>query len=198
MKLYGRGEEGGSQLQITAEVPFQLSLDDHTITAPVFVQPDSDIPCLLGMNVIPHLGIRLLRSNGSPMLEVVEKADSGTLGVEVPTIGQIEVHLAESACIPGRKGMVLAIRTESESLCESDCFLFEPNQESLSSLGLTSFECLLETSDTIMIPLENHLSVAIDVDSSYPIGTLTLVSAKDVDSSTHSPEDSPQPEVCIS
>ena len=111
VKLYGRGGEGGSQLQITAEVPLQLSLDDHTITAPVFVQPDSDIPCLLGMNVIPHLGIRVLRSNGSPMLEVVEKADSSTQNVEVPTIGQIEVHLAESAHIPGRKGMVLAIHT---------------------------------------------------------------------------------------
>jgi hypothetical protein len=51
IKLYGRGGHSGSELQITAEVSFQMSLDSHTTVAPVFVQPDSDIPCLLGMNV---------------------------------------------------------------------------------------------------------------------------------------------------
>ena len=78
IKLYGREGHGGSELQVTAEVPFQLSLDGHNAIAPVFVQPNSDIPCLLEMNVIPSLGIRVVRANGTFMVEAMEQCQQGT------------------------------------------------------------------------------------------------------------------------
>lgn len=44
---------------------------------PVFIQPGSDIPRLLGMNVLPSLGVQFLRGNGVPLLpgDGVKKED---------------------------------------------------------------------------------------------------------------------------
>ena len=69
VKLVGRGGKGGDKLAITTEVPFHFALDGYSIYAPVFVQPHSDIQCLLGMNVIPSLRIRVMRTNGEVMTE---------------------------------------------------------------------------------------------------------------------------------
>ena len=41
--------------------------DGVTAKVTVLVQPGSDQACLVGMNAIPKLGIRLLRSNGTPV-----------------------------------------------------------------------------------------------------------------------------------
>ena len=59
VKLVGRGDKGGDELAITAEVPFHFALDGYSTYAPVFLQPDSDIQCLLGVHVIPSLDIRV-------------------------------------------------------------------------------------------------------------------------------------------
>ena len=66
-KLYGRSGSDSSELTISAEVQFELSLDDHCVKVPVFIQPGSGIPCLLGMNVLPHLGVQFLRGDGMPL-----------------------------------------------------------------------------------------------------------------------------------
>ena len=34
---------------------------------PVFIQPDSEQPCLLGMNAAPSLGLSFCRANGEPI-----------------------------------------------------------------------------------------------------------------------------------
>ena len=51
------GGKGGDELAITTEVPFHFALDGYGTYAPVFVQPDRDIQCLLGVNVITNLDI---------------------------------------------------------------------------------------------------------------------------------------------
>ena len=124
------GGHGGSELQVTAEVPFQLSLDGYNAVAPVFVQPNSDIPCLLGINVIPSLGIRVVRSNGTFMVEAIEQCQKGTEqdgGNSPPdTIPNLQerdgeegrpaiaiharVYLVQSVNVPGRKGTVVEAR----------------------------------------------------------------------------------------
>ena len=45
-----------------------MSLDGHTVLTPVFIQPGSDIECLLGTNVLPQLGVKFLRRNGQALL----------------------------------------------------------------------------------------------------------------------------------
>ena len=58
--LYGKGgEKGGKQLCITAQVSFNASLGSKYVIVPMFVQPNSEQACLLGMNVIPLLGIQV-------------------------------------------------------------------------------------------------------------------------------------------
>ena len=61
--LYGKGGRDSSKLCITAQTDLQLSVDGMTVIAPVFVQPSNSIPCLLGTNVLPELGVRIVRAN---------------------------------------------------------------------------------------------------------------------------------------
>ena len=62
--LYGKGGRDSSELCITAQTDLQLSVDGLMVTAPVFIQPSSGVPCLLGTNVLPQLGVRVVRANG--------------------------------------------------------------------------------------------------------------------------------------
>ena len=67
--LYGKDDKKGSnQLVITAQVPLVFTLDNIICSVPVFIQPNSEQACLMGMNVIPLLGIRIVRSTGMPVL----------------------------------------------------------------------------------------------------------------------------------
>jgi hypothetical protein len=49
-RLYGK-DCGGErrELDITAEVSLEIEADGKAVTAPMFVQPDSEQPCLLGI-----------------------------------------------------------------------------------------------------------------------------------------------------
>ena len=67
-KLYGRSGADCSEQTITAEARMKFSLDGHDVHVPVFVQPGSNIPCLLGMNVLPLLGVQFLHGNGTALL----------------------------------------------------------------------------------------------------------------------------------
>ena len=44
--LYGKGGRDSSRLCITAQTDLQLSVDGLTVTAPIFIQPSSVVPCL--------------------------------------------------------------------------------------------------------------------------------------------------------
>ena len=95
VKLAGQGGKGGDELAITAEVPLYFVLDGCTTYAPVFVRPDSDIQCLLGMNVIPSLGIWVKRVNGEVMIEPTAPEPAA----------EAKVYLIQSTCIQGRKAL---------------------------------------------------------------------------------------------
>ena len=100
VKLVGRGGKGGDELPITAEVPFHFVLDGYSTYAPVFVQPDSDIQCLLGMNVIPSLGIRVKRANGEVMTEPTAPKP----------LAEAKMYLIQSTRIQGRMALFKKLR----------------------------------------------------------------------------------------
>ena len=75
-KLYGRSGADSSELRITAETPMEIVLDNRHVIVPVFIQPGSDIPCLLGMNVLPHLGVKILRAHGEALLSPTTVEDA--------------------------------------------------------------------------------------------------------------------------
>ena len=69
VRLYGKdGQKRGKKLVITAQITLVLSLGDRSVQVPVFVQPDSEQACLLGINAIPHLGINVSHSDGKPVV----------------------------------------------------------------------------------------------------------------------------------
>ena len=58
-RLYSKDSGGERQeLDITAEVSLKIEADGKAVTAPVFIQPGSEQPCLLGMNIAPALGLK--------------------------------------------------------------------------------------------------------------------------------------------
>ena len=73
VRLYGKdGKGGGRELMITAELQVTLEADCKSTCVSVFVQPNSEQKCLLGMNAIPSLGISVLRANGEPLISACE------------------------------------------------------------------------------------------------------------------------------
>lgn len=94
VRLYGKGRK---ELLITAQVPLVLSLDDSSVSVPVFVQPDSDQACLLGINAIPRLGISVLRDEGKPMSSQSADCSSQTK--------EIAVNLVKSTTLPSQRAM---------------------------------------------------------------------------------------------
>jgi hypothetical protein len=62
------GLGGGRQLTITAQLPLTFTVDGESVNVLAFVQPDSEQPCLLGMNAISSLGITALQRSGEPIL----------------------------------------------------------------------------------------------------------------------------------
>ncbi len=56
-RLYCKdGVKGGQEIVVTAQLEVEISIDGESANVPVFVQPESSPPCLLGMNAIPALG----------------------------------------------------------------------------------------------------------------------------------------------
>ena len=50
---YGRdGPNGGHALDFTAQVDLRFFVDGATATVPVFIQPSTEQPCLLGVNAL--------------------------------------------------------------------------------------------------------------------------------------------------
>lgn len=69
MRLFGKdGRSGGRELTITAQLGITIEADGESTVVPVFVQPGSEQQCLLGMNVLPALGLTMRRANGEPLV----------------------------------------------------------------------------------------------------------------------------------
>ena len=70
--LYGKS---GSTLEITAMVDLTFLADGFEVTVPVFIQRDSAQDCLLGMNTLPQLGVKVHCANGEPLQQLGGKRD---------------------------------------------------------------------------------------------------------------------------
>ena len=124
-----------------------FELDGECVHAPVFVQLGSSQACLLGMNVIPSLGIKVTRASGASLCSV-----SGHEG------GTAKVGLVKSVCIPGYRGRCVEAKVLDRP--EGGEFLFEPRGEVFDCLGVSVRECLLTVGSdgTVTIPVDNFQS----------------------------------------
>ena len=138
------------------------------MTVPVFVQPDSEQACLLGMNALPLLGIEVRLSNGTQILPSEQKPDNPTK----PAVSK--VSLLTSAVIPSHEGCALPAVATNPSVALSDGdFLFEPNQKALGSRGLSALECLVTAEGgKVFLPVENSQVFTAHLDAGEEIGML--------------------------
>ena len=125
-----------------------MEADKKQIQTPVFIQPDSDQPCLLGMNAAPSLNLQFLRSDGEP-LTCFGDHEENTLTRETA-----KVSLVETSTIPARKGRFLEAIIEP-ILSNGVQLLFEPTVQTLQPEGVSAQDVLLTVAPhgTILVPL---------------------------------------------
>ena len=164
VKLYGKdGRKGNKELNVTAQVKLTLVSDGKSVVVPVFVQPDSEQSCLLGMNTAPALGLKFLRSNGQPLQTQPEKLSS--------TATAAAVYLVQSSTVPGRKGRFLEAHVGSDFRM-GDELLFEPDTSVLKDVGLSCQDSLLTVRESgrVLIPLQNFRRSQVDLDGGLELG----------------------------
>ena len=164
VRLFGKdGKGGGRELIITAELKVTLKADGESVTVTVFVQPNSEQKCLLGMNAIPLLGISMSRINGEPLI------------TNCASTVHANVCLVRATTIPSNSGRFVKAQV-STALPEGKGFMFEPKFESIDKLGLSVQGCLLTVASdkTIPIPIENFQGVPVTLEEGSELGTVTL------------------------
>ena len=165
VKLFGKdGADGGHQLEIVAQLDVTLELDDKRVSVPVFVQPNSSQICLLGMNAIPHLGIKVTRANG----EVLCDQPEGDLRIA-------RVSLLSAVSIPSNRGCCLEAKVDN--VPGGTDILFEPKHEVLKGFGVSMQESLLSTrgDGTVLIPIENFQVLPAKLAKGIDIGVASVI-----------------------
>ena len=159
--LYGKEGTKGKPLDITAQVMLTFSCDGHKVTVPTFIQSESEQHCLIGMRVIPFLGITVRRGNGKPLHAIAER--------------EVQVRLVQTTTIPGQRGWVVQVQVESES-CLGDELLFHPEHQRMSELGVWAQEALIsvQSNGKALIPLQNFQGMSVKLKEGEHIGVASL------------------------
>ena len=154
--LYGKEGTKGKPLDITAQVLLSYSCDGRKVTVPTFIQPESEQRCLIGMNVIPFLGITVRRANGRPLHAIVER--------------EAQVRVVQSVVIPGQKGRVVEACVEGNT-CGSE-FLFQPESKTSQELGVWTQESLIsvQANGRALIPVHNFQGIPIRLEEGVQLG----------------------------
>ena len=152
--------KGGHPIGVSDQVTFTLAVDGRSTTVPVFVQPDSEQECLLGSNVLPALGLSVVRANGQQLTASVENE-----------VGPSHVNLVQTVTIPGQKGRFVKGQVDGDS-SDLEHLLFEPKHESLEPLGLSTQESIVTVhpDGMVLIPLQNFQGVPVRPEKGVELG----------------------------
>ena len=179
VKLYGRSGVNSSELTLTAQAQLELTLDGHKISTPVFVQPDSEIPLLLGMNVLPRLGLLFLHADGRP-LEVKPPQD------------RTKVCVVNSTYIAGRRMTIVKAELEVLPSSEQETeLLFEPNLPGLEAVRLEVPDILFKQRQDgcVFVPVVNHDSISTRLEPGTCVGHVTQARIQSDDSGSPVPQE---------
>ena len=167
-RLFGKGgQKGGHKLVITAQLNLTFSVDGKSVSIPTFVQPESKQGCLLGMNVIPQLGIKLVRGNGE-LIVPTREVDRDVA----------EVHLVSAVAIPSHHGMVLAATlSRAELKTKTKDFVFEPDNDMLKMFGVNIHEAVIAPNedDTVWIPARNYQDITVKMQAGTSLGVARVL-----------------------
>ena len=160
--LFGKNGAKGPRIAVTAQLSVTSEADGKSVCAPVFVQPDSEQPCLLGMSVIPHLGVTMTRADGEALITSLE-----------PDSRIARVCLVQSTTIPGQKGRFVKARVDGDPH-EVEHLLFEPKHEFLESLGVCTQESVVTVhpDGMVLIPMQNFQGVPVRLEGGVQLGVV--------------------------
>jgi len=167
--FYGRSGENSGALTITAQTEFEFSLSGRSVKTPVFIQPESEILCLLGMNVLPRLGLHLVQGDGSPLeVDVVKHTDASKVS---------RVCLVGSTYLPSQKVTVLEAEVK-HPFSQDDTLVFEPDWEELEGIGVELPDALLkqQPKGRIFIPAVNPEAISARLEPGLCVGSVTHIS----------------------
>ena len=171
VRLFGKdGRGGGRELVITAQLQIPIEADGESTVVPVFVQPESAQQCLLGMNVLPALGLTMCRANGEPLITRV--GDDSVVSY---------VRLVQSSTVPSLKGCFLRVEVADAlpKLGGGDCppVLFEPCKDVLEPMGLCMLESLVAVDGEgfALVPVENCGGEGVHLGEGMEVGTVRCV-----------------------
>ena len=137
-------------------------MDGKVTSVPVFIQPDSEQDCLLGSNVLPALGISVVRANGHPLI-----ASSKVLG-QNETVG---VNLVQATTLPGLNGCFAKAKIDMAGL-EDACLLFEPDRKALGDSGVSAFESLIsvDSNGYAVVSIHNYQGNCVTLNEGSSLG----------------------------
>ena len=127
-------------------------------SVPVFIQPDSEQDCLLGSNVLPALGISVVRANGHPLI------------ASTKVLGENETVLVQATTLPGLNGCFAKANVDMTGM-EGACLWFEPDNK---ALGVSALESLLsiDSDGYAVVPLHNYQGNCVTLNEGIPLGVV--------------------------
>ena len=167
--LYGKEGTKGKPLDITAQVPLTFACDGRKVTVPTFIQPESEQKCLIGMNVIPFLGITVRRANGKPLHAIVEH--------------DAQVRLVQTNAIPSLKGRVVEAQLVNSESYHGSHLLFQPEHKILTESLIT-----VEPDGKALFPIQNFQGILIKLDEGVQLGVASLCDLSREDEPVREPE----------
>ena len=169
-RLFGKdGKGGGRELTITAQLQVKVEVDGESVCVPVFVQPQSEQDCLLGMNVLPALGLAITRANGESLISKHEASSK---------VAHAHVSLVQSSTIPSLKGQFLKVQPDCTLTdCKSEVLL-EPQLDIFESLGLRTHESVVTVLEDgyMYVPVQNCDGVSVRLEQGTDVGVVRCVS----------------------
>ena len=132
---------------------------------PVLVQPRSKQCCLLGMNVIPLLGVEICHCDGELILVVNKEKSPRNSDVA-------KVSLISAEPIPPWKGRVVQARVSPfDGVFVDQEVLFEPNHECLDPLGISVTESLVMVKNgEVALPIEIYHGDLVHLNTGVELG----------------------------
>ena len=162
IKLYGK--DGKRELVISAQTKITIEADGKSACVPVFVQPDSEQDCLLGMNALPSLGLSFRRANGEPLICKYNQSVSAC------------VCLIQTTRVPGGMGKFVEAKVDTNMLPGTH-MVFEPEPGILESRGLSAQESLLTISPDcrVLVPVQNFQKAPVELKEGMKLGMIETV-----------------------
>ena len=140
-------------------------MNGQNVKSTAFIQPESEIPCLLGMNILPQLGLKFVQPNGMPLGTETEACQPEKVST---------VNVVSSTYLPSHKTTMLEAEI-STPFSDGDALMFEPNQEDFEKMGLRLPDALLtqQPNGRVHIPVENSWAVSARLQRGDCLGVVT-------------------------